>query len=235
MRRRYLRFVQVPERGPPNGGTSESPHAKRAEKMKPGAAELREPEPLGSASLEQATAATTRYGVSPDDDPSPSERIEGFFQLPIWSSNHVATPDTPRVGVRSDCPSNRAKQSRNTKLNISSTGVGHPPRAASTKNHSERSNFVSIAAQYWANPPLPSIAVFAQRAAPYEHTARTYVEDSSYRNTICYFCNPDRFCRQFQVAIPPTKIQPTDLHRMNTEKGKRGRRTPTGPIQACVW
>lgn len=123
--------------------------------MKPGAVEPRERRPLGSATLEQHLAATTRYGVSPSDGPSPSERIEGFFQQSIKTCSHAATPATPRVGVRSDCPNSRAKQSRKTKLNISSTGVGHPPGAASTKTHSERSNFVSIAAQKPSHSAAP--------------------------------------------------------------------------------
>lgn len=104
-------FVQVPVRGPPNGGTSESPLDWRAEKMNPGAAPPCEC---------KGTTATTRYGVSPSNDPNPGGRLEGFRQPLIMVCKRAASHDTPEWGARSS-PSSRTKQRRETRLNISST------------------------------------------------------------------------------------------------------------------
>lgn len=108
--------------------------------MEPGTATFREPRPLGSASLAEETAATTQHGVSPSNEPSPGESIEGFFQPLIESRTHAATLASLRVEVRSICPNSRAKQSRKTKLNIISTGGWPPARGSFHKNLFERSD-----------------------------------------------------------------------------------------------
>lgn len=151
-----LRFVQLPARVPPNGGTSESPHAKRAEKLNP---------ELPAEPRVRGATATTRYGVSPSDGRHPWGRIEGFCPQPPASCHRAATLDTPIWGVRSSCPSNRTKQRSKTRLNISSTRDRPTARGSFHKNQFRDDQICRRnRSQLGPNSPLPSIAVLAQHA-----------------------------------------------------------------------
>ena len=184
-------------RGPPNGGTCVSPLDWRAEKMNPGSAQPCE---------RKGTAATTRYGVSPSDEPNPRGRFEGFRQLLSRSWKRAATTDAPEWGARSSCPSNRSKQRRETKLNISSTkGLATRQGQLPQKPIPSDQILPTSSSQRWSNPPLPRSPSRRNLPRP-KYIERSYAADPLNRNTILEFCNPGHFVAG-SIRIKPREIQ----------------------------